>query len=153
MERTLRISKIREGIVIDHIPAGKSLRVLSLLNIGERSGYTVSVAMFVQSGRMKVKDVLKIEARFLEKSELDRIALIAPDATISVIKNYEISEKFSVEIPKKIIGILKCNNQNCITNGREPVSPEFELISRKPVVIRCIFCERNMGDTEIHAAL
>ncbi|MCL4334852.1 MAG: aspartate carbamoyltransferase regulatory subunit [Candidatus Thermoplasmatota archaeon] len=153
MERTLRISKIREGIVIDHIPGGKSLKVLSVLNIGEKSGYTVSVAMFVQSNRMKTKDVLKIESRFLEKSELDRIALIAPDATISVIKNYEISEKFTVEIPKRILGILKCNNQNCITNGREPIRPEFELLSRSPLVIRCIFCERNMGESEIHSSL
>lgn len=151
--KTLKISKIKEGTVIDHIPAGKAIKVLSILGVSERSGYTVSVGMFVHSDRIGAKDVVKIEARFLERDELDRISLVAPEATISIIRNYEISEKFSVNLPDRIVGIISCKNQNCISNSGEPVNSEFVVKSRKPLVLACVFCERNMSESEIHSAL
>lgn len=151
--KTLKISKIKEGIVIDHIPSGKSLKVLSILGMNDTENYTVSIGMYVQSGKNGYKDVLKIESRFLKREELDKISLVAPDATISVIKDYSISEKFQVKLPERVVGILSCSNQNCISNTGEPVRPEFILKSRKPVELTCIFCERNMGEGEIHSAL
>ncbi len=152
-ERTLKISKIKEGTVIDHIPAGKALKVLSILGIDEKVHYSISVGMFVQSKRIGYKDVVKIEARFLERDELDRISLVAPEATISIIRNYSISEKFTVKLPERIVGIIPCKNQNCITNSGEPVNSEFVLKSTKPLVVTCVFCERNMSEGEIHSAL
>ncbi|BAB59773.1 aspartate carbamoyl transferase regulatory subunit [Thermoplasma volcanium GSS1] len=148
-EKTLKISKIKDGTVIDHIPSGKALRVLSILGIRDDVDYTVSVGMHVPSSKMEYKDVIKIENRSLDKNELDMISLTAPNATISIIKNYEISEKFKVELPPKLIGIIKCKNQNCITNTREPVKPEFEIVSRHPLVLRCVYCQRTMNERDV----
>ena len=147
MEKTLKISKIREGTVIDHIPAGKALKVLDILNIYENN--SISIGIRVLSNKIEYKDVIKIENRFLEKIELDKISLLAPSATISIIKNYVIIEKFSVDMPSKIKGILKCTNQNCITNSGEPVKSEFSIISKKPLVVKCIYCKREMRENEV----
>ncbi|WP_297215206.1 aspartate carbamoyltransferase regulatory subunit [Thermoplasma sp.] len=149
MEKTLRISKIRDGTVIDHVPSGKGIRVIGVLGVHEDVNYTVSVAIHVPSNKMGFKDVIKIENRFLDRNELDMISLIAPNATISIIKNYEISEKFQVDLPSRLVGVIKCKNQNCITNTHEPVESEFEIVSKHPLVIRCVYCERTMGEKDI----
>ncbi len=147
MEKTLKISKIKEGTVIDHIPAGKALKVLDILDIYENN--SISIGIRVLSNKLGYKDVIKIENRFLEKIELDKISLLAPSATISIIKNYVIIEKFSVDMPDKIKGILKCINQNCITNSGEPVKSEFDIISKDPLIVKCIYCKREMKENEI----
>lgn len=153
VEQTLKISKIKEGTVIDHIPAGKSLKVLNILNIEEDVSSSVSIGIHVPSGKLQFKDVIKIENRFLEKIELDMISLIAPKASISIVTDYSIKEKFSVELPQTLLGLIACGNQNCITNRNEPVKSEFETISRNPVVVRCKYCEREMNYKEIQASL
>ncbi|MEM0158344.1 MAG: aspartate carbamoyltransferase regulatory subunit [Thermoplasmataceae archaeon] len=153
MEQTLKISKIRDGTVIDHIPAGKALKVISILRIDEKFENSVSIGMRVPSKKLGSKDVIKVENRNLERFEVDKIAFVAPDATISIIKNYEITEKFQVELPATIIGIVKCYNPNCISNFREPVNSEFELVSKRPVMIRCVYCDRKMNEREIHSFL
>ncbi|MCL4340653.1 MAG: aspartate carbamoyltransferase regulatory subunit [Candidatus Thermoplasmatota archaeon] len=149
MEQTLKISKIREGTVIDHIPAGKAIRVLAILKIDEKGSQTVSVGIRVPSGRIGSKDVVKIEGRYLERFEVDKISLIAPDASISIVKNYEVVEKFRVDLPERVTGIIKCSNRNCITNSKEPVLSEFFVSSKKPLVLRCYYCERNMQEKDI----
>lgn len=148
-EKTLRVAKIKDGTVIDHIPAGKALKVLAILGISGNANYTVSLGMYVQSGKLSFKDVVKIESRFLDKHELDRIALIAPEASISIIRNYEIVEKFTVELSDHVVGIIKCQNQNCISNTNEPVRPEFLVKSRKPLTLACVYCEREMFENGI----
>ncbi|MCL5804192.1 MAG: aspartate carbamoyltransferase regulatory subunit [Candidatus Thermoplasmatota archaeon] len=149
MDQTLKISKIKDGTVIDHIPAGKSLKVLSILNITGHINYTVSLGMFVQSKTLGFKDVVKIESRFLERDELDRIALVAPEASISKIRNYEIVEKFQVNLTDRVTDIIKCSNQNCISNTKEPIKPEFIIKTRKPLILTCIYCDREMFEGEI----
>ena len=153
MDKTLKISKIKEGTVIDHIPSGKALQVVSILKIGEDLEGSISIGMHVPSGKLDFKDVIKIENRYLDRIELDMISLVAPDATISIVKNYEITEKFRVDLPSRITGIVTCSNQNCITNRREPVSSEFQVLSKKPLQIRCVYCERNMSDQEIFSSM
>ena len=153
MERTLKISKIKDGTVIDHIPAGKALKVMNILKMDDRATNSVSIGIRVPSEKMGQKDVIKIENRDLEKFEVDKISLIAPEASISIVKDYEITEKFSVELPTRLIGTVKCHNTECITNLKEPVSSDFLLISKKPIVIRCNFCERNMNEKEIISSL
>ncbi len=149
MDTTLKISKIKDGTVIDHVPSGKGIRVLSILGIDENIENTVSVGMHVPSRKSDFKDVIKIENRFLDRNEIDMIALAAPNATISIIRNYEISEKFNVEFPEKLIGVVKCKNQNCITNTREPVKTEFDIVSKHPLIIRCSYCQRTMNEKDI----
>lgn len=153
MERTLKISKIKDGTVIDHIAAGKALKVLSILRIEERNSNSVSIGIRVPSSKMTQKDVIKIESRYLERFEVDKISLIAPDASISIVKDYEVTQKYTVELPSRIVGIVKCHNANCITNVNEPVSSEFTLVTKKPMTIRCNFCERNMNEREILSSL
>lgn len=152
-EQTLKISKIKDGTVIDHIPPGKALRVLSILKIDDLVENSISIGIRVTSKRLGTKDVIKIENRDLEKFEVDKISLIAPEATISIVSNYEIIEKFPVELPQRIVGIVRCSNANCITNMKEPVNGEFSLMSKKPLLIRCNFCERTMNEREITASL
>ena len=153
MEKTLKISKIKDGTVIDHIASGKALKVLSILRIEEKNNNSVSIGIRVPSSKIGQKDVIKIEGRYLERFEVDKISLIAPEASISIVKNYEVTRKYSVELPSRIVGIVRCHNANCITNIREPVTSEFTLVSNKPIVIRCNFCERNMNEREIATSL
>lgn len=153
MDKTLLISKIRDGTVIDHVKAGMSLKVLSILNITGKEQLTVSVGMYVPSKRLGFKDVVKIEQRSLERPELDRIALIAPDASISIIRNYEVVEKFNVALEDRVVGIIKCSNLNCISNTKEPIKPEFFVKSRKPLTLECIYCDREMFESEVLSSL
>ncbi|MHB8360594.1 MAG: aspartate carbamoyltransferase regulatory subunit [Thermoplasmataceae archaeon] len=147
---TLKVTKIKDGIVIDHIDHGKSLKVLSTLGITGIEEFTVSILMNVKSKTTNShKDVVKIEKRVLKKDELDRISLVSPYATINIIKNYEVEQKFKVEIPDRIIGIVKCSNQNCISNNKEPITAEFILESRDPIRIRCIYCDRTLTQNEV----
>lgn len=149
METTLKVSKIKDGTVIDHVPAGKALRVVSILKIENNPDVSTTIAMRVQSGKLGRKDVIKVENKYLSRDDLDRISLVAPDATISIVKNYDITDKFTVKLTKTVIGILKCQNQSCVSNQKEPVNSEFYVVSEKPLVLRCFYCERNMAEKDI----
>jgi len=144
--RVLTISKIRDGTVIDHIPAGKALEVLKILGIKSGSRERVSMAMNVESKKMGKKDIVKVEGKYIGEEELNRISLIAPNATINIIKDYEILRKFKVKMPKFVEGILRCPNNNCISNdSREPVTPKFEIVDG---VARCIYCGGKIYEIE-----
>lgn len=147
--KVLTISKIREGTVIDHIPAGKALEVLKILGIRSGSREQVSMAMNVESKKMGKKDIVKVEGKFIGDNELNRISLIAPNATINIIKDYEVRRKFKVEIPKFVEGIIRCPNRNCISNDeREPVIPKFEIEKGNQITARCIYCGGKIYEIE-----
>ncbi|QDX41600.1 aspartate carbamoyltransferase regulatory subunit [Salarchaeum sp. JOR-1] len=139
----LRVSKIRNGTVIDHVNAGEALHVLALLDIDGASGETVSLGMNVPSQTMGKKDVVKVEGRELSQNELDVLSLIAPDATINIIREYEVAEKKHVEPPETVSGVLACPNPDCITNAGEPVQPRFDVLSEG---VRCAYCETIVRD-------
>ena len=143
----IKVARIRNGTVIDHISPGQGLNVLKILGVNENTiGSTVIVGMHVSSNKMasKLKDIVKIEDRELDQSTVDKIALISPDATIVIIRDYYVAEKYTVTIGEHIKGLAKCSNPNCITNVGEPVEPEFDVISRNPPMLRCMYCERCM---------
>jgi aspartate carbamoyltransferase regulatory subunit len=94
--------------------------------------------------------VVKIEDRELEANEVDKIALIAPEATINIIRNYKVAEKHKVELPDEVKGIVTCPNPSCITNLKEPVETRFTVISQKPPVLKCWYCEREIEDISEH---
>ncbi len=148
-EQTLKITKIKDGIVIDHIPAGKAIKVLSMLNVGENSRHTISLAMRVRSEKRGFKDVVKIENRNVAEEELSLISLIAPEATVSYIEGFNIKEKRMLKIPEVISGILKCPNQNCISNSKEPVQSVFRVINSNPLIAKCDYCEREFKGNEL----
>ena len=144
--RELRVTPIKNGTVIDHIPAGMALKVLKILGIGESVPSTVTVAMHVPSKAMGWKDIVKVEDRELSSREVDKIALIAPRATVNVIRNYNVAEKRVVKLPDRAVGILRCANPNCITNLREPVETEFSVKDGEPPRVRCRYCDRDLPD-------
>lgn len=146
----LTISKIRDGTVIDHIPAGKALEVLKIIGIKSGSRERVSMAMNVESKKMGSKDIVKVEGKFISDEELNRIALIAPKATINIVQNFEIVRKFRVSLPERVEGIMGCPNQNCISNdSKEPVVPAFSIEEvNGRVIARCEFCGKKVYDTE-----
>lgn len=146
--KELKVKPIKNGTVIDHITANKSLNVLKILGLPSDQS-KVTIAMNVQSAHMHYKDIVKIENRELASSEVDQIALIAPKATINIIRDYEIVEKGKVQLLNEINNLLKCPNPNCITNTIEPVNGKFYVIAKEPVILRCHYCERLMEEGEI----
>jgi len=143
--KELKITPIKDGTVIDHITPGHALKVLHILKIPESGSSVVSVAMNV-TGKMGRKDIVKVEHRELNPKELDKIALIAPKATINIIRDYEVAKKHKVELPSEIVGIAKCSNPTCISNSREPVESRFHVIGKDPLRIKCYYCEREPED-------
>jgi aspartate carbamoyltransferase regulatory subunit len=143
--KELKVTPIKDGTVIDHITPGHALKVLHVLKIPETTSSVVSILMNV-NGKSGKKDIVKIENRELDPKELDKIALIAPKATINIIRDYEVVKKHIVEIPDEVVGISKCPNPTCISNAREPVESRFHVISKDPPRIKCYYCEREPED-------
>jgi aspartate carbamoyltransferase regulatory subunit len=137
-DHELRVSKIRDGTVIDHIAGGQALNVLAILGVDAASGDTVSVAMNVPSDRLGTKDIVKVEGRELSQDEVDVLSLIAPAATINIVRDFDVVEKHRVESPEEVVGVLSCPNRHCITTGDEPVDTRFDVLGDG---IRCQYCE------------
>ncbi len=142
-EHELRVAKIRDGTVIDHVTGGQALNVLSILGIDGSAGLSVSVGMNVPSDRLGRKDVVKVENRELSQSEVDVISLIAPEATINIIREFEVVQKNRVDRPETVVGLLSCPNHNCITNGNEPVKTNFTVVDEG---VRCTYCGTIIRD-------
>jgi aspartate carbamoyltransferase regulatory subunit len=148
-KKTLRVSKIKNGTVIDHITRGHALDVLKILGITGYERGVVTVAINVPSGILGVKDVVKVEGRELKTEEVDKIALLAPHATVNIVRNYKVVEKQRVKLPTVIRGIVKCANPACISNSTEPVQTTFYVINEDPLHIRCHYCNRTMDKKNI----
>ena len=139
-EDKLRVRKIAEGTVIDHIPRGRSLIVLKILGVTGNEENTIAVLINVESRKLGRKDIVKIEKRELTEDEVNLIALVAPTATINIIRNCQVVKKYRVELPREIRRILRCVNPTCVTNTEEHVETVFEVICRNPLKLRCAYC-------------
>jgi len=146
--KELRVQKIKDGTVIDHITAGYALDVLRILGLTGKEGLTISVVMNVPSHKLGLKDIVKVEGKELLEEEVHKIALIAPNATINIVRDYEVLSKMKVKIPDTLVGLVKCGNPSCITNSREPIKPIFHVISMDPLLIQCHYCRRIMDRNE-----
>ncbi len=143
----LKVKPIENGTVIDHIQANKALQVLKILGL-PKEGINVTLAMNVPS-KLGFKDIVKIENREVEHTEIDKISLIAPHATINIIRDYEIVSKKKVELVEELNGIVKCTNPKCISNTDEPIESKFYLVESDPITLRCHYCERLVQAEEI----
>ncbi len=142
----LMVRKIEAGTVIDHIPAGRALDVLRILGITGKEGYTVAVVINVPSKKLGKKDIVKIEWIELSQDQVDRIAIVAPSATINLIRNWKVVKKRRVELEDKLVSILKCPNPNCITNSAgEHLKTSFTIKRKVPLIITCDYCGYSMG--------
>ena len=150
MSEMRRVTAIRNGTVIDHIPSGNAMQVIRILRINTDRATPVSLVMNVPSDKLGRKDVLKIEDRELDQEDLDRLALISPAASIAIIRNHAVAEKMNVELADDLLNIAKCSFSNCITkNHREPLPQRMKVVSREPLEIRCYYCGRGQGINEL----
>jgi aspartate carbamoyltransferase regulatory subunit len=138
--RAYRVYAIENGTVIDHIHAGKALKVVDILNL-EAFNQIVTVGMNLESKKMVRKDIVKIENKTLSKEELNKIALIAPRATINIIKNHKVKDKFKVNVPEFMQNLIKCPNPKCITRN-ETTDSKFYKVKEKPLKVKCYYCEK-----------
>ncbi len=141
------VRKIENGSVIDHITGGKGLQVARILDLNNEDKAVVLIN--VDSKKLGNKDIVKIENKFLDDNEVNKIALISPNATLNIIRNRNIIEKKSVALPDKIEKIVKCPNKNCITNTNEPIETKFFVEKKEPIWLRCFYCERLFSSQEI----
>lgn len=142
----LQVSAIKDGTVIDHIPAPNLFKVISILKLQNIDSLITFGTNFF-SKRMGKKAIIKIADVFFHQDEINKIALVAPNAKLNIIRDYEVIEKKVVTLPDKIVGITKCYNPRCVTN-HENILPKFLVINKQPVTLRCYYCEKIM--TEEH---
>lgn len=148
MTKTLSVSAIKNGTVIDHIPAGQALKIIRLLKITNNK-HRATLGLNLTSKSMSLKDLIKIEGRFLEAHEANEVIVFAPEATINIIEDFEVAKKISTKLPKTITKILVCPNENCITHV-EPINSCFYVEEyRKTVKLNCKYCERQFGLDQI----
>ena len=145
-----RVTAIKNGTVIDHIPSGQALKVLELLNLSGDTSVPVSLVMNVPSKKMGAKDIIKVEDRELTQAELDRLALVAPDAHVAIIRAYTVAEKMTINFGDEIVNVVQCTMSNCITsNLREPLPHRLRVVSRDPLELRCHYCGRPQDLDEL----
>ncbi|MBL7054809.1 aspartate carbamoyltransferase regulatory subunit [Candidatus Woesearchaeota archaeon] len=146
MKKELKVSAIKDGTVIDHIPSNAAFKVAEILDL-EKINKIISVATNLRSKTGK-KGIIKVGGKILTKDEFDKIAVIAPEATVNIIHDYEVKEKIKVSLPDTLNKIVKCSNPSCITNN-ENVNTRFYVIKKDPLKVRCHYCERSMEKEEI----
>jgi aspartate carbamoyltransferase regulatory subunit len=139
-EKQLKVSAIKNGTVIDHIPASNLFKVIEILDLSHCKNQ-VTFGNNLESKRLGYKAIIKIADRYFADDEVNRIALVAPHAKLNIIKDYDVVEKRSVEVPDTIQAIAKCMNPMCVTN-HQPITTNFKVVSKKDVTLQCIYCEK-----------
>ena len=138
--KQLKVDAIKNGTVIDHISAGKGMQITELINISSKN--IVMIGLSFNSKKIGKKDIIKIENRELSQEEINSIALIAPSATFTIIKDFEVIRKATAEIPELIEGLILCPNPKCITNS-EKIKTKFKVTDKNPLKVRCCYCEKK----------
>lgn len=139
-KKQLSVSAIKEGTVIDHIPAQNLFKVITILGL-DKIHNQITFGTNLESHRLGRKAIIKVAGKYFEKDEINRIAVVAPLAKLNIIKDYEVVEKMLVEVPDEIRGIVKCVNPKCITNN-EKVTTHFQVVDKKNVSLKCHYCEK-----------
>ena len=145
--KKLEVSAIEEGTVIDQIANKSTFKVANILNIQDIE-QVVLIGFNLSSKKLGKKGIIKIGGKLLTQEEVNKISLIAPDATVNIIKDSDVVKKFTVDIPDSIEEFMKCFNPNCVSNHQNILS-RFHVISKNPIRIRCHYCERHMGVDDI----
>ena len=132
------IGKIEDGIVLDHITAGKGMQLYNILNL-DKLDCEVALIQNARSDKMEKKDILKIDK--LIDLNLDAVGFVDPDVTVNIIKNGQLAKRSRLELPDEIVDIIKCKNPRCITTIEQELPQVFTLTDRKNKVYRCRYCE------------
>lgn len=143
----MHVAAIKNGTAIDHIPVKQVFKVVALLGL-ENLDNPITIGNYFKSGKMGAKGIIKIEDKFFEQEEINKISLVAPNVILNIIKDYKVVEKRRVLLPQEIKGIVKCNNPKCITNN-EPMSTLFEVFSKDDIQLKCHYCNLKIDRDEI----
>lgn len=143
----LKVSAIKEGTVIDHIPAKNLFKVISILGL-DKIENQITFGTNLESGKLGAKAIIKVSDKFFADNEINKIALIAPHAKLNIIRDYAVVEKKIVETPEIITGIVKCFNPKCITNN-ETITTSFKVIVDDPIALKCKYCEKITIEDQI----
>ena len=134
------IGQIKDGIVLDHITAGKGMTIYNILKLDELD-CTVALIKNADSPKLGKKDIIKIST--LLDLDLDVLGYLDPDITINVIRDSEVAERRKIGLPERVVGVIKCKNPRCITSVEQEIVHEFKLTDRNKKVYRCIYCEHE----------
>lgn len=134
----MNIDSIQNGVVIDHISAGRGMKIYELLGLNKLN-VPVAIIKNVTSGKMGKKDLIKVDADI--PINLDVIGFVDPGATVNIIKNGTLTEKRNVPMPETLVNVIKCKNPRCITSTEQELDNMFKLTDKKNVVYRCVYCE------------
>jgi aspartate carbamoyltransferase regulatory subunit len=147
MRKELQVAALENGTAIDHIPTEELFKVVSLLQL-QKIDHRITIGNNLRSRKMGKKGIIKIADKFFREDEINRIALIAPNVSLNIIKDYEVVEKKEITLPDEIVEIVKCNNPKCITNN-EPMKTRFHVIDKEKVILQCHYCELKIKKDEI----
>lgn len=134
----MNIDSITNGFVIDHITAGRGMRIYELLGL-DNLDCSVAIIKNVPSKKLGKKDIIKVDAQI--EIDFDVVGYVDPGITINIIRNCELVEKLAVELPEKLTNVIKCKNPRCITTTEQEINHVFKLADRENGVYRCIYCE------------
>jgi aspartate carbamoyltransferase regulatory subunit len=140
VRKELQVSAIENGTMIDHIPSGSVFQVVNILNLRETENQ-VLFGTNLESRKMGRKGIIKVSNKFFQADEINKIALVAPNATLIIIKKFKVASKTKVEVPETVEKIVKCFNPNCITNN-EDVPSKFTVIDKNDLKLKCHYCEK-----------
>jgi aspartate carbamoyltransferase regulatory subunit len=143
MEKELKVAALRNGTVIDHIPADKLYTVVSILHL-DTCEHQITIGNNLDSAKVGKKGIIKISDRAFAEDETNKIALIAPNAKINIIRDFLVVEKRPLILPAEIKEIVQCANPNCITNN-QPVTTRFHVQNHDgEIMLKCHYCEREV---------
>jgi len=145
--KELKVTAIENGTVIDHIPSNAVFRVIRILNL-ENFENMVLFATNLESKKYGSKGIIKVGNKFFKPEELNKIALVAPNASIIEIRDFQVSKKKVVEIPDVVTGIVKCFNPNCVTN-HEQATTRFQVVDMDDLRLKCHYCEKITRRTNL----
>ena len=146
-QQAMQVSALRNGTVIDHIPAEKLFAVVNLLDVANMNS-NVTIGYNLESKKLGKKGLIKISERFFSDDEINKISLVAPNVVLNTIRDYNVIEKREVEMPDEIHNLIKCNNLNCITNN-EPMATHFYVANRDTHTLKCRYCEKEVNLDDI----
>jgi aspartate carbamoyltransferase regulatory subunit len=151
---TMLVRKIPDGSVIDHVAAGKALSVLRLLGDPQENGFTIAMVMNVSSSKMGKKDIVKVEGMEVSQEQVQKLALIAPRASVNIVRSYRVIAKRNAVPPRTLHGILSCTAPTCVSVREKDSAPSIFFISgRSPLRYRCKYCGRELAEKEISSQL
>ena len=135
----MKIDSIVNGIVIDHIGAGRTMLLYKLLKLDKLEDHSVAMIMNVHSQKMGRKDIIKVDADI--DLDLDVIAYVDPNATVNIIRDEQLVEKKAIQLPEKLVNVVRCKNPRCISTTEQELPQVFLLTDRENAVYRCRYCE------------